>query len=215
LGVDVRGQEFHVPRGGARFQERDGDGVDLLAGGAARRPDGQPAVLVPRLREEAGQERGQGAELTGIAKKGGLSDGDQGQEALEFFLFLLEQSKVAADVPIGLLAHPVDQRRPQKVVALRAHLEADALPKEARHQGDVLVRDLHHRTASRMASAMAPSGRTRSAAPSSIAARGMPKTAEVASSWAMVIPPRRRISRSPSEPSVPMPVSRTPIARAP
>ena len=45
-----------------------------------------------------------------------------------------------------------------------------------------------------------------------MASRGMPKTTQVASSWAMVIPPSSRISRRPSAPSSSMPVSRTPSA---
>ena len=66
--------------------------------------------------------------------------------------------------------------------------------------------------AASMASAMAGSGRTCSAAPSSIASRGMPKTTQVASSCAMVRAPAWRILSSPCAPSAPMPVSSTPTA---
>jgi len=48
-----------------------------------------------------------------------------------------------------------------------------------------------------------------------MASLGIPKITEVASSWAMVLAPARRISNSPLAPSVPMPVMITPMALGP
>ena len=56
--------------------------------------------------------------------------------------------------------------------------------------------------------------RTCAAAPRRCAARGMPNTTDVASSWAMVTSPRRRRASRPAAPSSPMPVSSTPTLRA-
>ena len=63
--------------------------------------------------------------------------------------------------------------------------------------------------------AISSSGATRSTHPSSMAARGMPKTMQVFSSQAMVRPPCSLISRSPKAPSLPMPVSTMPTAPSP
>ncbi|EAU64258.1 hypothetical protein STIAU_1721 [Stigmatella aurantiaca DW4/3-1] len=53
------------------------------------------------------------------------------------------------------------------------------------------------------------------AAPRRMASRGMPKTTELASSWASVTAPERLSASMPSAPSRPMPVSRQPMARPP
>src|SRR6185437_672335 len=55
--------------------------------------------------------------------------------------------------------------------------------------------------------AMAPSGRTRSTNPFSMATFGMPKTVDVSRSCAMTVPPSSRTSGKPATPSRPMPVS--------
>ena len=59
------------------------------------------------------------------------------------------------------------------------------------------------------------SGSRMSSAPCSAAALGIPKTAELASSCAIVSPPARRTSPSPAAPSLPMPVSTTATPSAP
>src|SRR5690606_9297385 len=135
-----------------------------------RRPDGEPPLLLARLRQQAGEEGGEGAELSGIAEEGGLADGDQRKEPLELLLPFVEGAQVSTDVGFLLVAQAIGERRAQEVVPLGPHLEAHALPQEVGQRGDVLVGDPHHRTASWIASAIAPSGSTRSAAPSSIAA---------------------------------------------
>ena len=75
-------------------------------------------------------------------------------------------------------------------------------------------------TAAATGAASAAAGRSRvgpriSSAPRSAAALGIPKTAELASSCAIVSPPARRTSPSPSAPSRPMPVSTTATPSAP
>ena len=59
----------------------------------------------------------------------------------------------------------------------------------------------------RIARATWPIGITTSTAPSAMASLGMPKTTQVASSWAMVRAPGRAARSSPRAPSSPMPVS--------
>ena len=70
-------------------------------------------------------------------------------------------------------------------------------------------------TNSKTLGAIAGSGKDSQTAPSSTAAAGIPYTAAVDSSSAMVYPPDRRISSRPDAPSSPMPVSNTPSASAP
>src|SRR5207253_1503403 len=75
-------------------------------------------------------------------------------------------------------------------------------------------------TAAPASSAMRPgaissSGKTKSNAPVAIAADGMPKNSEEASSCAMTVPPRCLIAVTPIAPSWPEPVRTTAIARSP
>ena len=56
---------------------------------------------------------------------------------------------------------------------------------------------------------------TKSTAPVRIAAEGMLKNSEVASSWTMTVPPRALIAVTPIEPSLPAPVRTTAMARSP
>ena len=63
--------------------------------------------------------------------------------------------------------------------------------------------------------AIESSGTTYLAAPRRMASRGMPKTTQVASFWAIVRAPASRISSSPPAPSSPMPVMITPAAYGP
>ena len=70
-------------------------------------------------------------------------------------------------------------------------------------------------SSSTSARAISSSGSTRSTAPSSMAARGIPNTALVASSCAIVGAPAALRARIPSAPSRPMPVRMTPQARGP
>src|ERR1035437_1869533 len=65
------------------------------------------------------------------------------------------------------------------------------------------------------AGAIFSKGRTCSAAPRRIASLGMPNTTDVASSWAIVLPPARRMARRPSAPSLPIPVRRQAAQSAP
>ena len=58
-------------------------------------------------------------------------------------------------------------------------------------------------------SGSSPSGTTRFASPPSITAEGIPNAAEVASSWAITVPPPSRTDRHPAAPSRPVPVSTT------
>ena len=58
-------------------------------------------------------------------------------------------------------------------------------------------------------------GSTYLTAPRAIACLGMPNMTLVSSFWAMVIPPASKISCIPCAPSLPIPVSRTPIAPSP
>ena len=58
-------------------------------------------------------------------------------------------------------------------------------------------------------------GRTAQARPASRTARGMPQTAQLASSCAITEPPQATSRAAPSTPSRPMPVSTTPSAPAP
>ena len=81
---------------------------------------------------------------------------------------------------------------------------------EARPSETALYLMLANPVRARIAPAMRWRGSMSSTAPRSMAARGMPKTTDVASSWAIVAAPARLISSRPSAPSSPMPVIRTP-----
>src|SRR5665213_2691979 len=69
--------------------------------------------------------------------------------------------------------------------------------------------------APRIASATDSSGTTRSTAPRRMACLGMPKTTQLASSWAIVVAPADFIFFIPCAPSEPIPVRITPIAFGP
>ena len=70
-------------------------------------------------------------------------------------------------------------------------------------------------TQARTVAAIESSGVMNLAAPRRIASRGMPKTMQVASFWAIVSDPASRISSRPPAPSSPMPVMITPAACGP
>ena len=65
-----------------------------------------------------------------------------------------------------------------------------------------------------MRRAILSGGSTAQASPASRTARGMPQTAQLASSWARIDPPQATRRDAPSTPSRPMPVSTTPSAPA-
>src|SRR5687768_7669945 len=74
---------------------------------------------------------------------------------------------------------------------------------------------IYDATAAAMALAMSRSGDTVSAPATESAVFGMPYTVDVASSWITAQAPARRMARSPSLPSLPIPVSTTPMAERP
>jgi hypothetical protein len=88
-------------------------------------------------------------------------------------------------------------------------MKGDGIGRGAARAGD------RRRASTSEAAGISSSGRTAFAAPSAIAAFGIPKTTQVLSSSAKVAAPAFRSARSPRAPSSPMPVRRMPIARGP
>src|SRR5579859_4394014 len=75
--------------------------------------------------------------------------------------------------------------------------------------------DAHVRTPCSRIGTIACGGSTWSTTPRLMAAAGMPKTTELASSWAIVVPPARLSALRPTAPSSPIPVNTTPMAVRP
>src|SRR6185369_1170088 len=201
---------------GEQHRER----IDFLAGRAARGPDPDPAILLPP-HVQLGQgiarqqiERRAVAEEIGFVVQQGLHD-------------LLGQARFAAHDEDGdqLVegrdsALPEQSRKRGLDPPPAAHCQLLAGPRleQPGQDSTTTVADLHAygpsvREAIRRASLSG--GKAAQASPASSTARGMPHTAQLASSWARTEPPLATSRAAPSTPSRPIPVRITPTARAP
>src|SRR6185312_5646438 len=117
---------------------------------------------------------------------------------------------------------PLAQQRRQRGLDPPAATQGQLLPgarlQEARENPAGAVAYLHGESSSvreAIRRAILSGGRTAQASPASSMARGMPQTAQLASSWARIDPPQATRREAPSTPSRPIPVRTTPSAPVP
>src|SRR6478672_82872 len=116
------------------------------------------------------------------------------------------------------LAEQRRQRGLNPPAAAHRQLLAGTRLKEAGENSTGAIAQLHYFCSSvreAMRRAILSGGRTAQASPASNTARGMPQTAQLASSCARTEPPQATIRDAPSTPSRPMPVRTTPMAPEP
>src|SRR5947209_16453857 len=202
------------------FGKKHGERIDLLTGGAARRPDAQPLRLLAPLHELGKRVPLKHVERSTVAEEIGfvieqcldhflgqarlLSHDEDRDEFIERgnAAFAQETGECGLDPPAAahrqLLASPrLEQSRENPAGAI-AYL----------HAGCPSMRDAIRR-------AILSGGRTAQASPASRTARGMPQTAQLAPSSARIEPPQPTSRDAPSTPSRPIPVRTTPTALAP
>jgi hypothetical protein len=194
--VVTAGADFVLDRGFGKGNELEADGFAArILAAAGYDPAALPAFL---------------SRLGGKSAKGGFfSRHPPARERVE----ALGGTPAPAPVPP---AREARFRRAAAAVAPRAQRPRAAPGSGLRHQGrspapPAIPCAAHRRTAC----AIRSRGSTSTTAPSAMASFGIPKTTQLASSWARVCAPARRISRSPAAPSSPMPVRITPAAFGP
>src|SRR5436305_197015 len=115
-----------------------------------------------------------------------------------------------AEADQAVLARQRDQPALHQILLVGGQIEAGALSQQLAQI--LIVRRRHDRTPANSwisFGAIWPSGSTAAQIPACVAAPGIPHTTEVASSWAMTLPPAATICLPPRMPSEPMPVSTT------
>src|SRR5439155_9471677 len=208
--VDVGRVDLHAPlepRLAERLGQQHRDRVRLLARGAARGPDAKRRLVlafVEQARDDLVRDDLPGL---GVAEEAGDVDQDRVEELGELLAVLAEV--VAIRLPVGCadrlhpLLEPAHQRRAPVAGVVEAALVADVLEQLL----ELRVGRAHGATGahSSTAGAISVRGRTSSTPPARIAAPGIPKYCDVASSWASTRPPARLTAAVPAAPSIPVP----------
>jgi hypothetical protein len=174
------------------FGEQHGQRIDFLAGGAAGRPDPDPPVEC-RFSRASGARGGQQVERRPVAEEIGFVV----QKRLDDLVrkgWLLAHHQDRDQLVEGrdsALAKQRRQRRFDPPAPVHRQLLAGARLEQAGEDPARAVAYLHVPSPVREAirRAILSGGMTAQASPASMIARGIPQTAELASSWARIDPP--------------------------
>src|SRR6266566_1727580 len=217
-GIDLR--SLPVLRDAKRFAEQHGDAVGLFARRDARTPDADRLGWC-LARNDPGQDfLLQVFPRLGISKVAGHIDEDGVEEGGEFVGVRLQVFEIIGIVLDAHLRHPLGHPAYQRRPLVAAEVEATGIPNVLQKACKVGTRRLFaHRTTpsvTRVVSArgISSSRRMKSAWPDLIAAAGIPKNSADSWSWAITVPPIFLMAPTPSDPSLPVPVKTTAIARA-
>ena len=212
LGVHVGREELELL--GLRAGRREPSSRSSTAPRRSRSPADQIAdapAAAARARDEAREQRLERAELPLVAEEARLPDGDEREQPPEL-LVAPDSERRSARYARASGAAPCRARRGARASAIRSAewpsgrtCSPTRSLRSARELDELLGRDPLHRVSSTSARGMSSSGSTRSTAPSSIAARGIPNTALVASSCARVGPPAARMAAAPPRRRAPCP----------
>src|SRR6266576_389932 len=203
-----------------RFAEQHGDAVGLFAGGDACAPDADRLERCLARNDPGEDFLLQVFPRLGISKVTGHVDEDGVEEGGEFVGVRLQVFDIIGIIFDADLRHPLGDPAYQRRPFVAAEVEATGVPNVLQKTRKVGThRLLAPRTtpsATRVVSAegISSSLRTKSAWPDLIAAAGIPKNSAESWSWAITVPPIFLMAPTPRDPSLPVPVRTTAIARA-
>ena len=217
-GIDLR--SLPVGRDAERFAEQHGDAVGLFAGGDACAPDADRLELCLARNDPGEDFLMQEFPRLGISKVTGHVDEDGVEEGGEFVGVRFQVFEIIGVILDADLRHPLGDPAYQGRPFVAAEVEATGIPNVLQKTRKVGTRRLlAHRTTpsvTRVVSAVGISSslRMKSAWPDLIAAAGIPKNSADSWSWAITVPPIFLMAPTPSDPSLPVPVRTTAIARS-
>src|SRR5438552_763090 len=206
--------------GAQRLGEQHRDAVCLLARGDARAPD--PDRLVFFL---PGDHPGQDLVLQvfpcrRIAEVAGDVDQDGVEKGGKLFLMKLQVLEIGFVVSDPHLRHSLGEPAVQGGALVATEIETPILQQVLEEAVEVgILRIVGHWAMPFMirvtsADGISSSGRMKSAFPDLMAAAGMPENSAERSSWAITVPPIFLIAPMPIDPSLPVPVRTTAMARS-
>src|SRR3954447_9334141 len=215
--VDVRRvvlDALAVPVLAERLGEEDGRGVGLLARRAPRRPDADRRRFGLVLEDARDDVLLDELPCILVAEEAGDVDQDRVEKAGELVAVRVQVLAVLVERlhadGVHALQEATRQARPLVPRVVEAARVADVFEETLEGGISRICRhDRDGRTNSTSAGAIRSSARTWATAPLAIAAAGMPKNSEEASSWARTTPPASFNAAAPAAPSDPVPENTT------